>query len=78
MSTQTKTKSIAGWILTTLLAALLLFSATMKFQAPKEMVEGFTGKMGYPESTLFPIGVTEVACLAVYLIPQTAVLGLCC
>ena len=32
-------------------------------------------QIGYAESLILPIGLIELACLAVYLIPQTAALG---
>ncbi len=65
----------AGWILTGLLSALFLFSATMKFAKPPEMLEQWTGKTGFPESALLPIAITEVVCVALFLVPRTAMLG---
>jgi hypothetical protein len=53
----------------------MLFSAFLKFRAPPEVVEGFTGKFGYPPQTLTPLGVVELTCAVLYAIPQTAVLG---
>jgi hypothetical protein len=38
------------------------------------VVEGLT-HLGLPEKLLFGLGVVEVGCTALYLIPQTAVLG---
>jgi hypothetical protein len=35
----------------------------------------FTNKLGYQESALTGIGLLELACTALYLIPQTAFLG---
>ena len=65
----------AGWALTVLPAAVLVMSSVMKLQQPPQVVETFVGKFGYPESALIAIGVVELLCAAVYLIPQTAVLG---
>jgi hypothetical protein len=67
--------SIVGWVITILLSVLFVFSATMKFLSPKEMVEQFVDKFGYPEGHAFTIGLIEVLCLIVYLIPRTAALG---
>ena len=39
-----------------------------------ELAEQF-GKFGYPEGVLIAIGITEVVCVVLYLLPQTAVLG---
>lgn len=63
-----------GRVLSALIVALLLMSATMKLSKSQQVVEGFS-KLGYPESSIVPIGVTEVACAILYAIPQTAVLG---
>jgi len=49
-------------------------SAFFKFNPTPEIVEGFT-KMGFTAELMRTIGVVEVACLVIYLIPQTAVLG---
>lgn len=75
MPTQPKWMTWTGRILTGLLAALLTFSATMKFQNPPELAKEFNGKFGYPTELTFPIGVVEAACVVLYVIPQTSVLG---
>jgi hypothetical protein len=67
--------TIAGWVLAGLVGALLVFSATMKFINPPELVEEFVGKFGYPESAAAYIGATEAVCLVLFLIPRTCVLG---
>jgi len=72
---QHKALTIVGWVLTALLFAMLAFSATMKFKAPPEVADMFTGKFGYPKESLTPIGVTELACAALFLFPRTAMLG---
>lgn len=59
-----------GWIP----ALLFIFSGVMKLTHSPQVVEGF-GKFGFPEYLVVPIGVLELACVAIYLIPQTAVLG---
>ena len=46
----------------------------MKLTKAKDAVEGFK-KLGYPDGALVPIGITEVACTTLYVIPQTSVLG---
>ncbi len=63
-----------GRIISTLLVLLLIMSATMKLTRAKDAVDGFK-KLGYPDSALMTIGVTEVACTVLYVVPQTAVLG---
>ena len=46
----------------------------MKFMKPASVVEGFT-HLGIPEKLAFGLGVVELACAILYLIPQTFVLG---
>jgi hypothetical protein len=41
---------------------------------PPAVVEGFT-KAGWPLSTARPLGIIELLCLALYVIPRTSVLG---
>lgn len=64
----------SGRIISTLLVLLLTMSATMKLTQAKDAVEGFK-KLGYPDNALVPIGITEVVCTVLYVIPQTSVLG---
>jgi hypothetical protein len=58
-----------------ILVLLLLFSASIKLLRQPGAIEVFVGKWGYPDTALVPIGVLELACAVVYLIPRTAVLG---
>ena len=64
----------AGRIMSTLPALVLLMSAVMKFLKPAPVVEGFT-HLGVPESLALGLGILELACTIVYVIPQTSVLG---
>jgi DoxX-like protein len=75
MGGQHKALTVLGWILTVLVGLLLSFSATMKFSYPPQVAEQFVGKFGYPEDLVVPIGIAEVCCVLVYLVPRTAVLG---
>ena len=61
--------------ITALPALMLTMSATMKLTQSAQMVEMLGGKLGYPAHLLPAIGVLEVLCLALYLIPRTATLG---
>ena len=65
---------LTGWALGVLPSLLLLFSAVMKLMRPPEVVKGFAD-LGWPDRLAVPIGVVELVCTIVYLIPQTAVLG---
>ena len=64
----------AGRVLSTLPVLMLLMSATMKFLKPPPVVEGFA-HLGLPEALAIGLGILELACAAVYVIPQTCVLG---
>ncbi len=64
----------AGRIIGALPVLLLVFSATMKFLKPPDVVKGFT-HLGYPESLALGLGILELACTIIYLIPRTSVLG---
>lgn len=63
-----------GWVLSALPAPLLSFSAIMKFVKPPDVLKGFA-HLGWPERLALPLGILELACLVLYLIPRTAVLG---
>ena len=64
----------AGRILSGLVILFLLFDCSIKIAKAKAAVEG-TVHAGYPEHTVFPIGVTLLVCAILYVIPRTAVLG---
>ena len=64
----------AGRILSLLLALLLLMSGIMKLVRPPEVVEGFT-KLGYSDGLAVGIGIVELVCTVLYVIPRTSVLG---
>lgn len=61
--------------LTALPILMMLMSASMKFLRPPVVMEQFVGKFGYQESALLTIGLLEIACVVLYAIPRTAVLG---
>ena len=64
----------AGRIVSTLPVLILVFSGVMKLASPPAVVEGFS-KFGYPQRLLVPLGIVEIGCTIVYLIPRTSVLG---
>ena len=64
----------AGYILTGLTALFLLADGVGKLFKPAFVVEATT-KLGYPESTIVPIGVVLVICTVLYLLPITSVIG---
>ena len=64
----------AGRIMSALPALMLFMSAGMKFAKPPEVLEGFV-HLGYPESLALALGIVELGCTIIYLIPNTSVLG---
>ena len=64
----------AGRILSGIAALLLLLDTTVKLVGVKEAVEG-TVQLGFAPHHLLIIGLIEVVCLALYLVPRTAPLG---
>ena len=57
-----------------MVTVFLLFDGAVKVVAPA-FAAAHSGQLGIPDDLMFPIGVIELACLAVYLIPQTSALG---
>jgi len=63
-----------GWALSILAALLFLFSAFMKFKGGPDMDQAMT-HLGLPNSMVLPLGILELTCVVIYLIPPTSVLG---
>ena len=63
-----------GRVISGLLACLLAMSAAMKLVGGREVIEGFA-RMGLPESLRVPLGVLELVCVLVYVVPVTSVMG---
>jgi hypothetical protein len=72
---QPKWQVWTGRVLSALPVLMLLMSASMKLSQAPQFVETFTNKLGYPGGTLVGIGLIEVLCTVLYVVPQTAVLG---
>jgi hypothetical protein len=65
----------SGRVITGLPILAFLASAAMKLAQPPQVVETFSGRLGYPQETLLAIATLELFCVLVYAIPRTAVLG---
>ena len=63
-----------GYIMGALPALMLLMSALMKFVKPPPVVEGFA-HLGLPDSLALGLGILELICTVIYLVPRTSVLG---
>ena len=63
-----------GRILSALAVLFLVFDATLKVIKAAPAMET-TVQLGYPASVVFGLGLLELACVIVYVIPATSVLG---
>lgn len=73
MAAHSKRTIWAARILTAL-AALPFAGGIMKVMQHPAAVEGFA-KSNIPQAAILPLGIVELACMVLYLIPRTAVLG---
>ncbi len=63
-----------GRVISALPVLVLVMSAVMKLTKSPEAVEGFP-KSGWDPELLVPLGIVELVCTVIYVIPQTAILG---
>ncbi len=68
---------VTGWLLTILPAAALIFSGVMKLiqPGPPEEVAKYLDPIGWKLEQMVGLGILELTCVIIYLIPQTSVLG---
>ena len=64
----------AGTIVTALPVLFLLFDSAIKLAVIQPVVDSFS-QLGWPTHLAVGIGVLELACLALYLVPRTSVVG---
>jgi len=64
----------AGRAMSGVVVLFLLVDAAFKVLELPAAME-VTAQLGYPASVVFPLGPLEVACLVVYLVPRSSVLG---
>lgn len=63
-----------GGVISALAVLFLLFDGTIHLLRPTPVVEAFD-QLGYPVSLAPGIGVVELACVVLYVIPRTSILG---
>jgi len=61
-----------GRVMSTLPVLMLVMSGVMKIAQTAEVVKGFAD---WPAGSAVPLGILELACTVVYVVPRTAVLG---
>jgi hypothetical protein len=64
----------AGRIISALPVLFLLFDSVVKLMQIDAVVESFA-QLGYPVSLALSIGILELFCIGVYVIPRTSILG---
>lgn len=69
-----KTALWVGRVMSALPVLLILFGSVVKLMRTAAVIEGFA-RTGVPERLIVPVGIIEMICVVVYVIPQTAVLG---
>ncbi len=70
----THKRPLAGYVLTALVALFLAFDTIAKVFVLAPAVQG-TAELGYPAHSVLWIGIIELVCVVLYLVPRTAVLG---
>ncbi|HUR81966.1 MAG TPA: DoxX family protein [Thermoanaerobaculia bacterium] len=63
-----------GIALSTLAVLFLLFDAIGKLVRPQAVIEGTT-QLGYPASVIIPLGIIQIICLILYIVPRTSLTG---
>ena len=63
-----------GRVLSALAVIFLAFDSISKLLKVQPVVDA-TAQLGYPQSSIIPIGLLLLACTLVYMIPRTAVVG---
>ena len=74
MTTSATKTTWIGRVLSALAILFLLFDCVIKVLQLPVAVEGTT-QLGYPATVVLGIGVVELVCLVLYVIPQTSVFG---
>ena len=64
-----------GRVLSAIPVVMMVFSASMKLSHAAPFVSAWTDRLGFPESALTGIGLLELFCAVLYVVPRTSVLG---
>lgn len=69
-----KTMLWAGWIISAIPVLMMLFGGVTTLAKPGEFVKEFE-RLGYSGDHVLAIGIVEIVCTVIYVIPRTSVLG---
>ena len=61
--------------LSALPAAMLVMSAGMKLSGNRQAMEQASSQLGWPPTVMLALGLVELGCTVIYLVPRTSVLG---
>src|SRR5690242_10027499 len=75
MTSNNKILTWTGRVISALVAIMMTLGAIMVFRNSPDVSKQFVEKFGYPAELLLAIGIVEMCCVVLYVIPQTAVLG---
>ncbi len=65
---------VLGWVLFGIAALFLTFDSVGKLLQLPQVVDGTTS-LRYPASVIVPLGIIELACLLLLLVPRTSLIG---
>lgn len=74
MKTDPRWLSWAGWGVSGLMIAFMLFDSLSKLALERHVVAATT-QLGYPLDVIRPLGAISLGCALLYAIPRTAILG---
>lgn len=63
-----------GRVIAALVSLVFAMSAIMKLVGGEEVTQGMA-HLGLPVSMILPLAILEIACVAIYVIPPTSVIG---
>ena len=64
-----------GRVISTLVSLFLLMSGIMKLLAGGPEMEAQLREIGFTPSHLVPLGILEITCVVIYIIPRTSMIG---
>jgi hypothetical protein len=73
-ATGTKSTIWIGWIMSGIVVVFLLLDGTTKLMMITPVVDATIG-IGYPVGVIRPLGIVCLACVILYAIPRTSILG---
>ena len=74
MKQSSKTQVVVGRVLSGIAIAFLTFDSVGKLLRVQPVIDG-TIQLGYPTSTIIPLGIILLSCVLIYAVPRTSVIG---